>query len=269
MLERFAALVQDAMGAEGARVVVEGSVASSGSVREQPVLSAPISGDVKTIGYVAVGRRREGTYRPQHVALLSRLGSLLSGMVGTGAMIRKWRRLALTDELTGLPNRRQLLDRLSFILSEAGRRRQPVTLLLFDVDDFKSYNDEFGHAAGDEILRVTSRLFVEHCREDDIVARVGGDEFAVVFWDPQGPRVAGSQHPDCALDVLQRIREGLASQKVSMVGPTGQGRLTISGGLATFPWDARDRDDLVRVADQALLSAKRAGKDRIFLIGDA
>ena len=122
--------------------------------------------------------------------------------------------------------------------------------------------------AGDEIIRVTGELFQRHCREQDIVTRYGGDEYAVVFWDPEGPRLAGSSHPGCAISVLERFTEALKTQRFPRLGPSGVGRLTISGGLATYPWDASTREDLVKRADEALLAAKRAGKNRIFLIGE-
>jgi diguanylate cyclase (GGDEF)-like protein len=198
--------------------------------------------------------------------MLSRYASLVANLLGASAAQRHWRELAMTDMSSGLPNRRYLDEQLRAILDRAAREQFAVTVLLFDVDNFKSFNDRHGHDAGDEILRVVGRLFRKTCREQDIVTRYGGDEFAVVFWDPAGPREPGSRHPQQALSVVDRFTEALRSQRFSRLGSEG-GTVTISGGLATYPWDASTMADLLGLADQALLSAKRAGKNRVVLVG--
>ena len=269
LLEKLATLIRTALDARGATVVVEGAAATCGERVTKPVLSAPLTSETGVIGQLTVGERVGRPYTLEDAQKLTHYAGVLSHVLTAASKQRQWRRLAVTDECSGLPNRRFLREELTAILARAQVEHFPVTLLFFDLDDFKSYNDRFGHDAGDEIIRVTGELFRENCREQDVVTRYGGDEFAVVFWDREGPRTAGSKHPQCALSVLDRVKEALRTHRFPLLGPEGQGRLTISGGLATYPWDATAPEELLTRADQALLAAKRDGKNRIYLIGDA
>jgi PleD family two-component response regulator len=186
-------------------------------------------------------------------------------------------KLAITDQLTGVYNRRYFEHFLVRILEKARVLRFPVTLLLFDIDDFKKYNDTYGHGVGDQILKETAALMKRCCREHDLVARIGGDEFAVVFWEKEGPRQPKDakppampvKPPQTPQQILERFRRLMATQDFPGLGATGKGILTISGGLASFPWDGRDIAELIESADRALVQgAKQGGKDRIFLVGD-
>lgn len=269
LLERIAELLCTALSARGAMVVVQGAAATAGEAMTNPVLTAPLTGREGVMGQLSVSQRTQHAYTPGDAEKLKHYATLVSHILGAARRQRQWRQLAATDECSGLPNRRHLHERLDEILVRAAAERFHVTFLLFDVDDFKTYNDTFGHDAGDEIIRVVGSLFQKHCRAQDVVARYGGDEFAVVFWDSEGPRVAGSKHPDCALGVLERFTAALESHPLPRSGATGSGRLTISGGLATYPWDATTRDDLITRADEALLTAKHAGKNRVVVIGSS
>ena len=188
--------------------------------------------------------------------------------------IRELQRLVIQDDLTNLKNRRYLRQFLPAILEKADTAQSQVTLLLFDIDDFKHYNDAYGHSVGDAVLRQTARLMRRCCRDQDVVARLGGDEFAVVFWDiPDGQatvsdrRRANQRHPREAVFMAERFRSEMSDTVFDQLGPKGSGSLTISGGLATFPTDASSARELFEKADQAMLGAKRSGKNRIYLVG--
>ncbi len=268
VLERIASMVRSALFAKGATVVVEGAVGMAGEPISEPVLSAPLTGPQGVLGHLSLAQRAHDAYTPSDVKKLTHYAAVVGHVLNAASQQRRLGRLAVTDECSGLPNRRYFNERVDEILRRASAEQFHVTVLLFDVDDFKTYNDQYGHDVGDDIIRTTGELFRKHCREQDIVARYGGDEFAVCFWDPEGPRVAGSKVPNSALVVLDRVKEALQTEDVAHLGPSGVGRLTISGGVATYPWDGTGREELVKKADDALLAAKRAGKNRIFLIGE-
>ena len=105
-------------------------------------------------------------------------------------------------------------------------------------------------------------------RSRDVVARIGGDEFAVLFWDAEPPRRPDSHHPESAFALTNRFAEAVAKHEFPSLGPEAKGVLTISGGLATYPWDGHTCRELLRHADQALRQAKLAGKNAIRIVGD-
>ncbi|HUT44916.1 MAG TPA: GGDEF domain-containing protein [Sedimentisphaerales bacterium] len=200
----------------------------------------------------------------------------------TETRIRYLERLATEDDLTGLKNRRYMWEFSRQIIEYAKKENVRVTLLVFDVDNLKQYNDIYGHYAGDEILKQAAVLMQRCCRGHDVVGRIGGDEFAVIFWDdPQHKRAAApsksderrsanADHPAEAIIIAKRFVKELGKAGFSSfggLGPEGKGVLTISGGLASFPRDGRTIEELFQQADKALLEAKRSGKNRIYLVG--
>jgi len=182
--------------------------------------------------------------------------------------LRQMKLLAYRDELSGAWNRRFLSACLRREINQALTERRPLTVMIFDIDDFKQYNDRFGHEAGDEIIREVVRLLQATIRKGDHVCRIGGDEFAVLFCDPEPPREAGSNHPTTVEFLATRFREQVSRAHFSKLGKDAQGTVSISGGLATFPWDGTEVDSLLRKADERLFESKRHGKNTITIRED-
>lgn len=278
VLDSMAALICAAINAHSATVVLDGRTGSAvqslahaahkdESVAFDGVLIEPICQGEARVGQIRVGPSRGGGYTHEDTAKLRHYAVLFGRMAESGKRFVQWQHLSYTDDLTGLPNRRRLLAFLEKTLTEARQARATVTALVFDIDDFKRYNDIYGHDAGDEILCDVGKLFVKCSRKGDMVARYGGDEFVVIFWNPEGPRVAGSHHPQAVVQILERFRQAIQTHSFSRLGPEAVGKLTISGGLAHYPWQAQTGTELLKAADDALLAAKQAGKNRFWVVG--
>ncbi len=168
------------------------------------------------------------------------------------AMERELERLATTDPLTGVTNRRQFIERCEQELVRQKRFEDPVSLLMIDVDHFKRVNDNHGHAAGDEVLRHLCTLAQKELRRTDVFARLGGEEFAFLL--------TGSDL-DGALEFAGRFRSLVASQPART--EIGSVAVTISIGAAQAARSDRNADDLLRRADKALYRAKQGGRNRV------
>ncbi len=249
------------------------SLANTPSV-DVPSISHPVRNTHEIVGHLhLIG---EGVW--ENVSsrqIVSQLATLLSKLAVLEERHVLMQKLAITDELTGLHNGRYFKVFLKSIIEKAKVRRFAVTLLLFDIDNFKRYNDQFGHGVGDDILRQTASLMRRCCRDHDLVARIGGDEFAVVFWEKDAPRVprepgvaSAGRVPSTPMIIAQRFRKLLGSSEFSALGTLGQGQLTISGGMAVYPFDGQSPAELIKAADAAqMFGAKRGGKNRIHLVG--
>ena len=162
--------------------------------------------------------------------------------------------LALQDTLTGLPNRNSLNERLADSLKRASRSHEPVALLFMDLDGFKQVNDDFGHAAGDEVLQVVAKRLQMAVRETDVVARFGGDEFVVLLDTEVRDETPGL--------VCKRI---FALLEEPCAFKHGQARIGASIGIAQHPPLPNDPFELLNRADAAMFGAKRAGKGCVHL----
>jgi diguanylate cyclase (GGDEF)-like protein len=173
---------------------------------------------------------------------------------------RKLEEQSITDSLTGLKNRRFFDERLHEEFRRAQRYGDYLSLIMIDLDHFKSVNDRFGHPAGDGVLREAAALVRASIRDPDICARYGGEEFAVIL-----PKT----HMSGALAVAERIWRELGGREYAVHGPGGSAakvRVTASLGIAFYPSkDISSGELLLRFADQALYQAKRAGRSTICL----
>lgn len=167
--------------------------------------------------------------------------------------LRKYEQHARTDALTGLSNRRAMEDTFLREIKRCGQDEQPISLVMIDIDNFKTFNDHFGHIAGDRVLKAVARILEQQFRPRDLIVRYGGDEFAVLL--PGLDEAA-------ALAVANRVRE-------TVCGTTGDGSdsliripIRISLGVAQLESHA-DLITLIRAADAALYRAKHAGRDKV------
>lgn len=244
------------------------------SEKIETAIVEPIFNGSQIVGHVALDQKSSDSIEADRL-LLKTIARTLSKTMALHERHIRLQQAVIVDDLTGLYNGRYFRHFLNKILARARESKFLVTLLLFDIDNFKKYNDTHGHGVGDEILKQTANLMKRSCRDHDLVARIAGDEFAVVFWEKEGPRVprdpnhAGhSRVPQTPLIIAQRFRRLMNSSEFSALGEKGRGTLSISGGMAVFPHDANTAEGLIEAADRALMfGAKRSGKDQIYLVG--
>lgn len=173
------------------------------------------------------------------------------------------RQLAMTDELTGAGNRRAFHEAFAAATARARASRRTVSLMYFDLDDFKRYNDEHGHETGDEVLRETVELLRQSIRKGDRIFRFGGDEFVVLFANGARAPGEGGDAPESIEALADRFRRALKDLALPQLGAQGAGTITVSGGVSVFPWDASGADDLIRLAEERARRSKAEGKNVI------
>jgi diguanylate cyclase (GGDEF)-like protein len=168
----------------------------------------------------------------------------------------KLQRLATTDELTGIANRRRFFELARAELGDARRRSRPLALLLLDIDHFKVINDTYGHAAGDETLKMTASICERDLRERDVLARIGGEELAIILPETD---------LEVATDVAERLRLRIADARVSF--SDREIRFTVSIGVTERNDLDRSVHSILLRADKALYKAKRDGRNRVASTG--
>jgi diguanylate cyclase (GGDEF)-like protein len=213
-------------------------------------LTVPLRSESGVMGAIVLSRRDREPWPESARRLVRAAASETSASLERASSQREVATSASTDPLTGLPNRRYF-EEFSALL--AGRRRagDAVAVLMIDIDKFKGLNDTYGHPVGDQVLRSVADAITAAVRDQDVPARIGGEEFAVLLRNPG---------PDVALEVGERVRQAVRELNLTRLGVAG---VSVSVGVANATTPEEPIDALVERADRALLRAKRAGRDRV------
>ncbi len=204
-------------------------------VGARSMIVVPLLHEDEAAGVLKVSSGRADAFEDRHAQLLAALGNLIAAALVRADLMHRLADQAITDELTGLANRRGWYTQLDSALARARRTHEPLSVVLLDLDGFKTVNDRRGHAAGDRLLRAVSANWLAAVRESDVLGRVGGDEFAVLLEGADGA---------AADEIVARLEAAL---------PAGQG---VSAGIATWNGDETG-EALVSRADAQMYGRKR------------
>lgn len=216
-------------------------------------IALPLVAEGQVIGVLNCESKRPNAYEAEKVRALKVVAQHLAVVLRTAQLHDEARRLSITDPLTGLFNRRFFLSQLDDSIRRAERYEYRLALVFVDLDRFKSINDRHGHHTGDRALQAVADAMRETLRDTDVIARIGGEEFAAVLMETGADR---------ALQVAERFQKrvqelGFRSDQDELV------TISLSGGIALFPEHGNNGADLLQHADEALYEAKRLGRNRI------
>lgn len=219
--------------------------------RMRSFLGAPISYGKACYGAVTVESETPNIFVEQHEKILSMLTNNIGSAMESTVITQKLKKLAITDELTGLFNYRALKNRLYEEVERVRRYNSRFSLLMMDIDKFKNFNDSYGHLAGDQVLKVISGEFKKSLRNIDFIARYGGEEFVAILIETR---------LDNALLSAERIRKNIETKDIMYKGK--EHHITISIGVAEYNSDMTD-EDIITIADKALYKAKLEGRNKV------
>ena len=218
-------------------------------------MCAPLYFGNELLGVMNLARMQ--TCTEEEKVIMRTIASIGAMAMENAKLYAKAQHLADTDGLTQLYNKRKFRELLDIEASRISRYKDighMLSFIMFDIDHFKSYNDQHGHPAGDEVLRRIGEMLRENTRQIDIPARYGGEEFIVIV-----PHV----NKQGALRLAERIRHLVEKEKFPGEETQPGGNMTISGGVASYPEDSDDVDTVLEAADKALYVAKRGGRNRV------
>ena len=221
--------------------------------QEEGSLCVPIAVTGKTIGLFHA-LRLPAESQAFAVSVAEHIGLALSNL-----MLRTdLRQLSIRDPLTGLFNRRYMEETLELEISRAERKEHAIGVIMLDIDHFKTFNDRFGHAAGDELLQSLGQLIRANLRAGDVACRYGGEEFVLIM--PEASEEAAQRRAE---ELRVRAHEMEVRHLDTVLGP-----VSLSLGVGLYPDHGRTRDAILAAADAALYKAKQAGRDRVVIAVD-
>lgn len=210
----------------------------------------PIVVDGEVAGAILISVDHNYTLHESETQILTNIATQAGVALQNLASLNQVKKQADTDGLTGLYNRRYFNEKIEELVARAKEDGSYLSLIMMDVDNFKKYNDTFGHPAGDKLLKIVAGVVSEAVREGDIVARYGGEEFVVILKNTSR---------ETALQIAERIRSSVANIPFG----TLKTQITISLGVGTLPDHASDKNSLLEFADQSLYYSKQSGKNRV------
>jgi len=220
------------------------------------LMSVPLTIGNKTIGILRLDSHKPGFFHSENLRLLTTVADLAAVAIENAQLYEKIEEMAIRDGLTGLFLRRHFLDRLGQEMNRELRQKKGLSFLMIDLDYFKTYNDTYGHMAGDIVLKTISMMLADIFNEPgSMVCRYGGEEFAVFI--PECPKSR-------AVELAESLRQKIEGQ--SIILRREKTSVTVSVGVAAFPEDAQVKDDLIERADRALYKAKKQGRNRVCVL---
>lgn len=218
-------------------------------------LIAPLFHKSKVKGLIALtGKIHDKEFSQSDKEMFTLFSNLISVAFSNAILYKELETISVTDEMTGLYNYRFFRKQFEDEMSRARRFNHLLSLIIFDVDHFKNYNDSLGHPAGDEILRRIAKLLKSTIRQSDIAARYGGEEFCIIL--PE-------EDMEGAICFAERFRKKIENYPFPNEDVQPGGKLTISMGISSFPKHADEVQELINKADAALYKAKHKGRNQI------
>ncbi len=229
------------------------------SFPSRAIVGAPILWGEELLGIIDIMSYAPHRYTRTDMDMLGMFATQAAIAIRNARLYNQVEQIAVTDELTGLFNRRGFLQLGEREFERAVRFNRPLTALMFDLDHFKRVNDTYGHPVGDQVLRVVTACFRQNTRGIDVLGRYGGEEFVLLL--PETPL------PE-AVPIAERLRESIAALSVPVCPSNGGSsvahvRITVSIGVAVVTPDIRKLSDLIELSDQAMYSAKASGRNCI------